>query len=111
VDVVITMHTTRCVIAVVLLVGVDSSCNRSSPDVQVESELREDSRVVAVIEEGGQDKRRQRICRVKSLSARWLAQRRVERRLRWSMNYAVDHTLFIVRFTRVSTPNLDEVAQ
>jgi len=70
-----------------------------------------EARVVAVSEEGGQDKRRQRICRVKSLSARWFAQRGVERRLRWSMNYAVDHTPLIVRFTRVSTPNLDEVAR
>jgi len=105
------MHTTRCVSAAALLVGLDSSCNRSSLDVQVECELRLEARVVAVSEEGGQDKRRPRICRVKSLSARWFAQRRVERRLRWSMNYAVDHTPFIVRFTRVSTPNLDEVAR
>jgi hypothetical protein len=52
--------------------------------------------------EGGQEKRRQRICRVNSLSARWFAQRMFMGCVRWSINHPFDFTLSCVCFTPVS---------
>lgn len=104
------MRTKGDFVAVTLLVAVDSSCNRSSTDVQAESELRLEAGVIAVSEEGGQEKRRQRSRRVKSLSARWLAMRRVGTRVRRSKTYRTDRTRIYVRFTRLSTLNRDRIA-
>jgi hypothetical protein len=52
--------------------------------------------------EGRQEKRRQRICRVNSLSARWFAQRMFMGCVRWSINHPFDFTLSCVCFTPVS---------
>lgn len=60
-------------------------------------------------EEGGQEKRRQRSRREKSLSARWFAMRRVGGYMRRSSSYRIDRAVFYVRLTRLSTLQLEGI--